>query len=868
MKKFVIVSILFIGVFASGKAQNVFTADHLVANDSITVGDSTATGIHSGILIDEQYFQENALQTNAPHVDFDTTQTSKTHREGRMWYDDSKKNWVMYNNRPNTSLDVGREGRLRGINVSGGTIGNGDIVIISGDATGIREINYANAKWDSTSIGTIGFATEDIVASDTGEIALWGEINELNTSGISPGSIVYLDTVDGDWSTTAHTSPNWQVFLGNVGRSHATLGSINARVDIRSNIVGVTSIFNGAILESHTVEASSNGTNVYCKLSNGTSALTLFYDSQPNRFSIPDSVLLTAGSDVSPTRNWIYIPKSTKALTVSTSGFPADDQFVPVADILVQSAASAQADGIYKVHAWTDHLTDSVGQGHLSHVNKWIRNQNATWESGVVPTTSIGTNGAAIDTVKFSVTSGQVLQLHSHGYPATNLVGGDHAHVINDETTAYEKINSLGDIDTDTGGNTLRSNNTYYSIVMWGSISEDDFDCQMFANKPTGFYGTSAGAIADASNYSVYTIPDQYRGTGFLIARVTLRYQTLASGTFIVEQVDDLRGLLPATGAGGGAVSPSSGNFADNAFTIFNITDNTKVIDFDASQLTTSTTRTITMPDRDITLIDSVDVENTTFSSLSANDSVDVGPHVIRDDTPGLEIEAEGGDEYFRLWDAAGTASIGATTSISLNPGIEGYTFDEDSAYNSANRRFAYIDEAGGGTAAEDIVDQSILTQDTLYQKLYKSENLDTVAVVPVIIDTLLDDMYLVTINISSANVLAGDSIQLVAAPGSGKAIIPSSYAIIFNANATAYTAGADSYLRTWDEDGTAANLTTTFTAFYLLAISYDGTINFDTSYGDYISSNSPVWYDIGDGFLNGDGTYVLKFWYLIADFN
>lgn len=41
---------------------------------------------------------------------------------------------------------------------------------------------------------------------------------------------------------------------------------------------------------------------------------------------------------------------------------------------------------------------------------------------------------------------------------------------------------------------------------------------------------------------------------------------------------------------------------ADNAFSIFNFTDNTKIIDFDASPITTGNTRTITMADADVDL--------------------------------------------------------------------------------------------------------------------------------------------------------------------------------------------------------------------------------------------------------------------------
>lgn len=543
-------------------------------------------------------YDTNRLKDPLIYLDFDTTNSDVNHKTGRLYFDKNKQNLVIYNKRKNTSADITREGRMIGINTTGVTIENGKTVIISGDQSGIRTIGFANAKYDSTSIGTIGFATESIAPGDTGEIALWGEVNEMNTTGCTSGNPVYLDTIDGGFTENLMTSPDWIVFLGNCGRVHASLGSINARVDLRNKTGAVLKIFNGAILEPHTIEIVYSAGNSYLKLDNaGKDYLTLFFDGTTYKFNVPDSIQLNAGSDVVPTRNWVYISNSTKQITLSTSSFPVDEQFVPVADVYIQTVASAQTYGVYKVHAWTDHLADSVGQGHLSHVNKWIRNQNATWLSGVLPTVSVGANPAGKDTIKYSNTSGQALQLHPHSYPATDLQGGDHGHVINDEVAQYEIVTDLGSVDTDTEGNTLESNNTYYSLVVWGSISEAAKDCQLFINKPSGSYTTQSGAESDLSRYSVYTIPSEYRGTGFLIARINIRYQTSSSGTFTITSVDDLRGLFPATGAGGGSIISSTSQFFDNAFQIQNITDNTKIATFDASRISTGTTRTYTAPD-------------------------------------------------------------------------------------------------------------------------------------------------------------------------------------------------------------------------------------------------------------------------------
>jgi hypothetical protein len=120
----------------------------------------------------------------------------------------------------------------------------------------------------------------------------------------------------------------------------------------------------------------------------------------------------------------------------------------------------------------------------------------------------------------------------------------------------------------------------------------------------------------DVNRYSVYTIPREYKGTGFLIARINLRYQTAASGTITEVSTEDLRGLTPSTGAGGGGGGGST-EVSDNLFRIQNVSDTTKQIAFDASTITTANTRTITMPDSDVTLLKGV-TSLTTVNQLCA----------------------------------------------------------------------------------------------------------------------------------------------------------------------------------------------------------------------------------------------------------
>jgi len=118
---------------------------------------------------------------------------------------------------------------------------------------------------------------------------------------------------------------------------------------------------------------------------------------------------------------------------------------------------------------------------------------------------------------------------------------------------------------------------------------------RLFCNLPSGSYNNKTGVETDLDNFATYTIPTDFVGTGFLISEWKLRHQVAASGTWTSIDEIDLRGLLPAITAGGGT-SPSS-EFVDNAFRIVDDGDNTKEIAFEASSITTGTTRTFTAPD-------------------------------------------------------------------------------------------------------------------------------------------------------------------------------------------------------------------------------------------------------------------------------
>jgi len=230
-----------------------------------------------------------------------------------------------------------------------------------------------------------------------------------------------------------------------------------------------------------------------------------------------------------------------------------------------------QTDGAYKVHAWTDHIIATDKQGHIGDINFWIRQQSATWVSGVAQTYTITTNGGSADNVLLTTTSGVVLQLHDHVFPAFS--GSPDYYVVNDNATPYLKVTDLNALLTDSTGASMSGK--YFSLVIWGCVSEETGDCKLFVNLPGGSYNNSGSLLDDVSAFSNYTIPSDFKGTGFLISEWKLRHQAAASGTWTSQDEINLLGLFPSLSAGG---SPGSIIFTGDTGTAAPASNNINIL--------------------------------------------------------------------------------------------------------------------------------------------------------------------------------------------------------------------------------------------------------------------------------------------------
>lgn len=129
---------------------------------------------------------------------------------------------------------------------------------------------------------------------------------------------------------------------------------------------------------------------------------------------------------------------------------------------------------------------------------------------------------------------------------------GDDIHIVNNFASNYVTVTDLNTQTLDSLGNTLV--NKFFSFVLWGVQNRDGTTSHLMLNLPSGSYNQEADAVADILNHSVFDIPKIFKGLGFLIARFTFRLTAAASGTWTLEDTEDLRDRTPNTtaGAGGG----------------------------------------------------------------------------------------------------------------------------------------------------------------------------------------------------------------------------------------------------------------------------------------------------------------------------
>lgn len=314
-------------------------------------------------------------------------------------------------------------------------------------------------------------------------------------------------------------------------------------------------------------------------------------------------IQLNEGTEQNPQKNWVYVVRGTgetdAVLSVATSS--PTGEIAMVATLIIPDDATLLSYGEYGSRRWTE-AKEVDGKGVISTILRKLRGFGAKYESGLAANLTID-DVPDPDDVDFTINAGVVEQIYYQNVDALQL-SVDGARVVNSEIQPYRRITNLNQILTDSTGTSLA--NKYYQLVVAISRNLKNGTDQIYINKPNGSYLNASNAFNDVNGYSVTTFPSEY-DTITLICAFVLRYSPSGSGSWFNEALGfgvnniDLRGQTPGVGAGGSGTAAIT-EFSDGLFRVFDNADDTKEVALECSGITTGTTRTITVPDRDLDL--------------------------------------------------------------------------------------------------------------------------------------------------------------------------------------------------------------------------------------------------------------------------
>jgi hypothetical protein len=96
----------------------------------------------------------------------------------------------------------------------------GEVVYLFGSNGNVASVKRANNKQDSTSSKTFGIIRSDIPAGANGFVTTQGQIEKLNLGSYAEGDVLWLDSLDGQFTKVKPQAPYHGVFLGVVERAN------------------------------------------------------------------------------------------------------------------------------------------------------------------------------------------------------------------------------------------------------------------------------------------------------------------------------------------------------------------------------------------------------------------------------------------------------------------------------------------------------------------------------------------------------------------------------------------------------------------------------------------------------------------------
>jgi len=197
----------------------------VVLNTAAQVGDVVEIVALNSYTANSDFLNVPGGIATADFLKFDTTATNTPEVAKLNWNaDDGTLEFGLKGGQ--VVLQVGQEQVQCIYNNTGSTLVPGQIVYVTGSQGNRLTVALASASSEATSTRTFGIVTETILNEAEGFIATSGLVRGLDTSSFAEGSVLWLGTSAGTYTTTRPAAPNHGVLVGFVVRQHASVGSV------------------------------------------------------------------------------------------------------------------------------------------------------------------------------------------------------------------------------------------------------------------------------------------------------------------------------------------------------------------------------------------------------------------------------------------------------------------------------------------------------------------------------------------------------------------------------------------------------------------------------------------------------------------
>ena len=175
----------------------------LTGSSNLLFSGSTLTLTGSLLMSGTSYISE------VDYIDFDVAASTPSHKNGRVFWNNTDGCLNVYNAEADVTLQVGQENWTRIRNNTGTTVTNGTIVRIIGAQGDAPIIERAQSILKSGSINVdtqiLGVATHDIEDSSFGYVTTQGLVRGLNTNAFADGETLFVGT--GSAGVLQNTAP-------------------------------------------------------------------------------------------------------------------------------------------------------------------------------------------------------------------------------------------------------------------------------------------------------------------------------------------------------------------------------------------------------------------------------------------------------------------------------------------------------------------------------------------------------------------------------------------------------------------------------------------------------------------------------------